>query len=307
MISKSFFFVFVLSFFVVGFFFLATPEKGFSQIGCCQNPGGNCVAAKSNDGMGVPQVGDQMECEDSDFIWFAGETCNRTGKPQDCPGFVPMGCCVHAENSCTDDQTSAQCSVPPNVDLVLNELCDNVPLCNVPPPDQGCCVHAENSCTDDQTSAQCSVPPNVQLVLETACSGVPQCNIPPLGTGCCVISDNNCVDDQTVGECTGLGGIDFVSETDCSFVPQCNVPPPGTGCCVIGPLDCVQNQNADECGALGGTLDEGVSCVDIPECVPQPIVTNVPTISQWGMIAMAGLMGIFSLLIIMRRHRYNVS
>ena len=38
-----------------------------------------------------------------------------------------------------------------------------------------------------------------------------------------------------------------------------------------------------------------------------PPPSSIPTNSQWGLIIMAGLLGIFSLLIIMRRQRYNVS
>ncbi len=54
-----------------------------------------------------------------------------------------------------------------------------------------------------------------------------------------------------------------------------------------------------ECGDYQG---DGSFCEGNPECT-----APIPTIGQWGMIAMAGLLGIFSLFIIMRRHRYNVS
>jgi len=61
-----------------------------------------------------------------------------------------------------------------------------------------------------------------------------------------------------------------------------------------------------ECSAEGGDFKGvGVNCKNVPEC-REVVARNVPTISQWGMIAMAGLLGIFSLFVIMRRQRYNV-
>ncbi len=169
----------MLAVLIAACFFFVVPDKAFSQIGCCQNPGGNCVPGQSNNGMGPPQTGDQASCEASGggtFIWFADEICVPN---QDCPGFVATGCCVFEENSCTDDQTSAQCPVPPNELWVQDTQCSDVPECNVPPPNQGCCVIGENNCVDDQTSAQCPVPPNVEWAEGVECAFVPECNVPP--------------------------------------------------------------------------------------------------------------------------------
>jgi hypothetical protein len=83
--------------------------------------------------------------------------------------------------------------------------------------------------------------------------------------------------------------------------------PPPQGCCVIGVDNCPITTEG-ECATDGGDYQgDNTICDGIPECEAPIIPTNVPTIGQWGMIAMAGLLGIFSLFIIMRRHRYNVS
>jgi len=350
----------LFSVFIPIFLFLlvfSLPDKASSQIGCCQNPGANCVPSKSNDGSGTPpQNSNQTECElgqgNTEFEWFAGEICVPGN---DCPGFIATGCCVIGVNNCIDDQDVTQCDGSGGM-LEQDTACADIPECNVPPPGEGCCVAGDNDCLDDQTSLQCPVPPNVEWLEEVACSAVPQCNIPPPGTGCCVIEMDNCVDDSTEEECPIPPNADWVEDTDCDFVPACNVPPPGEGCCVVGdnnclnnqteeecPIppnvewvedvacssvpqcdipppglgccvlgenDCINDQNEDECDAAGGNLELRLSCSSVPECnvmPPPPVVSNVPTISQWGMIAMAGLLGIFSLLIIMRRKKYSLN
>jgi hypothetical protein len=171
-----------------------------------------------------------------------------------------------------------------------------------PDPD-GCCVIAENDCDDNVLEADCA---GIDWVQETACSEVPICNVPPPGEGCCVISENNCVDNQTESECDNLAGEDWVEETDCDFVPECNVPPPGEGCCVIGPEDCVDSLTDDQCDDLSGDLVPDTACSGVPECIPGPILSRpIPTISQWGMIAMAGLLAVFSLILLNRRRGYK--
>lgn len=85
--SKNRSFVFISSVFSFVVLLLFTVEESLSQVGCCQNPGANCVPSNSNDGSGrPPQNGNQAQCESNNFIWFSGETC-IPGK--NCPGFVP--------------------------------------------------------------------------------------------------------------------------------------------------------------------------------------------------------------------------
>jgi hypothetical protein len=281
-----------------------------AQIGCCQNPGSNCVPSKSNDGTGTPpQNSNQTECEEgqgsTEFIWFAGEICVSGNV---CPGFIPTGCCVIAVNDCIDDQNMTECDGFGGM-LEEDTACADIPECNVPPPDTGCCVVGDNDCVDDQLQLQCPVPPNAVWVEGVACSAVPQCNLPPPDTGCCVIEDNNCVNDSTEEECPIPPNADWVENTNCDFVPQCNIPPPGEGCCVVGDANCLNDQTEQECPVPPNVeWVEDAACSSVPQCdMPPPFVSNVPTISQWGMIAMAGLLGLFSLFIIMRRKKYSLN
>jgi len=124
-------------------------------------------------------------------------------------------------------------------------------------------------------------------------------NPPP--TSCCVIGENDCVDDQDMTQCDAAGGSLDV-DTFCDDIPECNVPLPGEGCCVLGVNDCINDQTADECNEAGGAIEIGVSCPFVPTCnnvMPPP--RNVPTLSEWGLIAMAGILGIVGFMVIRRR------
>jgi len=49
-------------------------------------------------------------------------------------------------------------------------------------------------------------------------------------------------------------------------------------------------------------LGIGSNCTDEPLCQVPPIVkTPIPTISEWGLIAMAGILGIVGFMVIRRR------
>jgi hypothetical protein len=85
--NKNRSFVFILPIFSFVVLLLFTAEESLSQVGCCQNPGANCVPSDSNNGSGrPPQNGNQSQCESDNFIWFAGETCVPGNS---CPGFAP--------------------------------------------------------------------------------------------------------------------------------------------------------------------------------------------------------------------------
>jgi len=47
-------------------------------------------------------------------------------------------------------------------------------------------------------------------------------------------------------------------------------------------------------------LAEGLNW-DFPEPEPPPIFINIPTLSQWGLIAMAGILGIVGFMVMRRR------
>ena len=87
------------------------------------------------------------------------------------------------------------------------------------------------------------------------------------------------------------------------IIDGCGIAPlPLEGCCVIEPGEC-EITTEDSCVELGGVYQgDNVSCDGIDECLaPPPPVRNVPTISQWGMIVVAGLLGIVGFMVIRRK------
>ena len=63
------------------------------------------------------------------------------------------------------------------------------------------------------------------------------------------------------------------------------------GCCVIEPGRCVDDTDIESCflGTPGGPeiFASGASCFDIPRCTP---TRNVPTLSNWALIATAAVL-----------------
>jgi hypothetical protein len=143
----------------------------------------------------------------------------------------------------------------------------------------------------------------------------------PLSLGCCLDIEP----DPAI--CIGCGGLDdcAIRKADCpetdvfiNFTEKkvCfnngNCLPPkidDLGCCVLSQGNCNEGFEFVECDQFGVAWFFDTDCSEIPEC-PQFITninTPIPTFNQWGLIAMAGLLGLFSLFIIIRRHRYNLS
>jgi exosortase sorting signal-containing protein len=70
----------------------------------------------------------------------------------------------------------------------------------------------------------------------------------------------------------------------------CGVGVVTEGCCVVASDQCVDGVLADEC-FFGEFPDaelwvSGEACINVPQC---SVVRNIPTLSQWGLIAMAGI------------------
>jgi hypothetical protein len=57
-------------------------------------------------------------------------------------------------------------------------------------------------------------------------------------------------------------------------------------------------------GEIWVPSDDG-SCSDVPQCEPPPPPppSAVPTLSQWGLIAMAGILGIVGFIMVIRRRK----
>jgi len=77
-------------------------------------------------------------------------------------------------------------------------------------------------------------------------------------------------------------------------------PPPGLGCCQFG--DACETISMDECLADTGNLGffPDVSCDTQTGLCNKP-ATNIPTLSEWGLIAMAGVIGIVGFMVMRRR------
>ncbi len=136
---------------------------------------------------------------------------------------------------------------------------------------------------------------------ETGISSVPQ--------GCCI--------SNTTDSCLGcpLGGCatqeDFCIENggavagegicfDSPVGAVCGISDAENGCCVIEPGDCVENVDSRGCFDTehGIFWHPGETCEQVQECIAQ---RDVPTLSEWGLIAMAGILGIVGFMVIRRR------
>ena len=132
-------------------------------------------------------------------------------------------------------------------------------------------------------------------------------------TGCCVCGDSQC-SITTEAECVDMGGsCSYEGDgTVCDGIDLCTDVP---GCCFldvngddpalanrqIDPNKCIET-TAFMCSIDGGAFQGvGTSClIDFPqECSFPP--RNVPTMSQWGLIATAGIIGLVALIILIRR------
>ena len=80
------------------------------------------------------------------------------------------------------------------------------------------------------------------------------------------------------------------------------------GCCQIEPKtdppspsceDITREGDLEECKEVGGEFFEGEVCIDETFCA-RP-ARNVPTLSEWGLITMAGILGIVGFMVMRRR------
>ena len=79
---------------------------------------------------------------------------------------------------------------------------------------------------------------------------------------------------------------------------------PSTGCCITPIGDCT-NFDGDAVACLAETVLESGTCTfEGPGGICanlEPISTPIPTMSEWGLLAFAGIAGIASLIVIRRR------
>jgi len=130
----------------------------------------------------------------------------------------------------------------------------------------------------------------------------------PAGEGCTIETEADCEEDPD--------SVDWTFGVSCSE-DTCGEPP--TGCCVVGidevtflatdDSECIPDTTESDCEGrdgqwtIGGTCDVTLTCLG--EGPPPNVISAVPTMSQWGLIATAGIIALFSLFYIVRRKSYN--
>lgn len=88
-------------------------------------------------------------------------------------------------------------------------------------------------------------------------------------------------------------------------------PPIGLGCCVVPPQqqpECIDGVGIESCilGENGAVWVAGESCSNVSLCQEPIISRNVPTLTEWGLIALAGTLGIIGLIMVIRRNKVTV-
>lgn len=122
--------------------------------------------------------------------------------------------------------------------------------------------------------------------------------------GCCVTDEieSQCLDCPegetcvaSVDYCKSQGGLIEIKKSDdaCTQVDGsavCNPIDDAQGCCVIDPGNCLDDIDTVSCfDEISLTSDFWVlntSCSNVPECT---VTRNIPTMSNWGLLALAGI------------------
>ena len=73
------------------------------------------------------------------------------------------------------------------------------------------------------------------------------------------------------------------------------------GCCLTDSDDCIESSFVDcfDDVVVGEIWFDGVSCSEVPQC--QIVNTPIPTLSEWGLIAIAAVLGVVGFMVIRRR------
>jgi len=119
---------------------------------------------------------------------------------------------------------------------------------------------------------------------------------------------------DTVGECQAISdafGLFDAVNFDTLFTSACitDNDGPHAGGILIPPLMCTSNPDCPEnhrtdMDELGLTCDNSSSRRSVCPCVtapPPPLPPGIPTLSQWGLIAMAGVLGLVGFMVMRRR------
>ena len=134
------------------------------------------------------------------------------------------------------------------------------------------------------------------------------CKIPP-GTICtgCGSQDCSILD----SECIALGSANQISGGSvCVDGTTCIIPEDTPGCCVLLDGNCDVRVLDDDLEPELGCSTEGIAwfletdCSEVSQC-PQSVVPAVPTLSGWGLMSLAVVLGILGLVgfMVLRRRK----
>lgn len=131
--------------------------------------------------------------------------------------------------------------------------------------------------------------------------------INPAGFGCCNIPGDTCIvcevgDCAVRGEeCIALGAQNLFEGSICDAnMVSCTDNFQGNGCCVLREGLCREDQSFNACDEdTGMAWYLGLECSEVPDC--EPIERNVPTLSVWGVIALAAALGFIGFVVVRGR------
>ena len=122
--------------------------------------------------------------------------------------------------------------------------------------------------------------------------------------GCCSLS-GGCTGCQPLETCAireeNCDGVVFAPGDVCVGEFACTSPGDFDGCCVLTEGLCMDDESYGECDSAESLAwFENESCSDVPQCA-EPVVSSVPTIAEWGLIALAGILGLVGFMVLKRR------
>ncbi len=147
------------------------------------------------------------------------------------------------------------------------------------------------------------------LIFSFLLLALPQTSLSSVPQGCCINDATNTCLGCPVGGCATQeefcldNGGTVAGEGICQDSPIgaiCESVDFEVGCCVVEPGDCLDNEGSRSCfdGEHGIFWHPGTACEQVRECLNP---RNVPTLNEWGLISMAGILGIVGFMVMRRR------
>jgi len=224
-------------------------------------------------------------------------------------GYAQDVCCLLPDATCIQTTETVCTSTDVGGTDLGDGLCGDFRACAA--SDIGCCDSKPSTeqCDSPITRSECiDISGFEQFFTGGVCEAQAiRCTTGPNIPGCCQLTTD------TVGTCNDNGTEKCDDEGPPAFPINGGVciqnrgfhcQAPQGGCCVFHKNDCAF-LSVQTCAMEGGDFPgANVLCSEVAEC--NVVISPIPTLNQWGLIAMAGLLGLFGLFIIIRRHRYNV-